>query len=310
MDHTAVLESLCRVCGRLLFTKSWKTRYPCKDFLNQLHTVFDILAGSDDPNIHPTHICHACKGVMKKTKLGYHHRTVVFEGWCAHAEDEGNCTVCKHYKALKQPGRPKKTIRTPGRPPTISSQHCIEWVKDVAPDSLVLPDTPINVCGVHLHLPLSELNCPICCDILNQPVELVTCGRMVCAECMCRWLDQHNSLSCPCCYTDHLEDFNTIKKAPSLVVTSISRLCVVCGNCDNHMKLDTWKDHHCTSTSPEVLPNTSVEDVLHQPISAPLTPIEQKLQTSLARRSMTDEHVLQLKTGGKVIQNEYIQKLT
>lgn len=296
MDHTTILERLCRVCGRMLRTKSVKTVYCCNLYLEDLHTVFG-LAGSDDPNTHPKHFCHACKVVVDKSKTGYRHNTTVFEGWGTHTE--GNCAVCLHYQALQRGGRPKKAKR-PGRPPTASPRYCIDRVHDIAPPPLILPDQPIKICDVHLHLPLSELNCPLCNDILNQPIQLVSCGSVVCAQCMCRSLEhQQANVVCPCCNTDHIKHFTSIREAPSLVVSSLKSLCVVCERCSSHTPLGTYKEHHCTPQA--VSPNTSIEDVLDQPLSTPLTSIEQKLQTSLARRSMTGEKVLKLKTGGKVM---------
>lgn len=280
----------------MLTTKSVKTVYSCCDFSDDLHRVFQ-LAGPDDKSIHPTHFCHACKVVVDKSESShYSHRTTVFEHWGAHTE--GHCTVCLHYQALQRGGRPKKTKRSCGRPPTSSPRYCIDRVQEVAPPFLILPDKHFTTCDVHQHFPISELNCPLCCDILNQPIELVTCGAIVCAECMHKWLKVQNHLACPCCYTDHLKDFSTIRQAPSLVVTAIRSLCVVCEQCTSHMQLWMYQEHTCTPQA--VSPNTSIEDVLEQPLSAPLTPIEQKLQTSLARRSMTGEKVLHLKTGGKV----------
>ena len=303
MDHSTVLERLCRVCGRLLVSKSIKTKYACREFLDQLHAVFGISARDDHPNTHPTHFCHACKVVTQKaTDTSYQHRTSVFEGWCSHEEGEDECSVCQHLTSMQRGGRPKKIKRTPGRPPSIGTKYCIDRVRQVAPPLLIPPQEHVSVCELHLRLPLTELNCQICEELLSQPIELVTCGSIVCAECICKWLQHQSHLACPCCYSDHLRDFTTIRQAPSLVVTSISSLCVICGQCKSHVQLHKYSDHHksCTPSTPEVLLNTSVEDIIHQPVSAPLTPIEQKLQTCLARRSVTDENVLMLKTGGKV----------
>ena len=57
----------------------------------------------------------------------------------------------------------------------------------------------------------------------------------------------------------------------------------------------------CT-THTRVTSDSSVEDVLRRPLTLPLTPVEQKLQTSLARRSMSGspEDILRIKTGGRV----------
>ena len=89
----------------------------------------------------------------------------------------------------------------------------------------------MSACCTCISQYLSYVHCLICFDIIRQQVELVTCERISYAQCMCRWIDQHSEPACPCCYADHLKDFSTIKKAPSLVVTSINSLCAVCANC-------------------------------------------------------------------------------
>ena len=66
-----------------------------------------------------------------------------------------------------------------------------------------------------------------------------------------------------------------------------------------------YNDHarsNCTTHSHQVSSSTSVVDVLSQPLTSPLTAVEQKLQTSLARRSLSNspDEVLQMKTGGRV----------
>lgn len=92
MDHKAVLEILCRVCGRIAITKTQKTKYNCTDFL-ELSTVFGLSVDEDDPLKHPAHFCHACKIVMGKaiSKPHFRHQTSTFEGWCTHHEED--CTV-------------------------------------------------------------------------------------------------------------------------------------------------------------------------------------------------------------------------
>lgn len=122
---------------------------------------------------------------------------------------------------------------------------------------------------------------------------------IVCAECLCGWLQCQDSLACPCCYSDHLRDYSTIKAA---VISSIGSLCVICHKCNQHVQLNLYSDHSCKPLGMQVSPQTSVDYVLQQPTTAPLTAIEVKLQTSLARRSLgsSTENVLQLKTGGKV----------
>lgn len=128
----------------------------------------------------------------------------------------------------------------------------------------------------------------------------------MCAECLCSKVKQQNNLLCPCCNTDHLQDFSTIQQAPPLVVNVIGGLCVVCQNCQAHLQLRSYKEHlakSCSPSTPQVSTQTSVEDLLHKPLTAPLTTLEQKLQTNFARRTLSSSPrgVLQIKTGGKVV---------
>lgn len=312
MDHRAVLERLCRICGRLSITKTMKTKYLCKDFWQKLTMVFAISTQPDDPNRHPTHFCHACKLAMVKAvnQNSFQHQTITFQGWCAHAED--SCAVCEHFAGLQRrgQGRPKKVKRTPGRPPDISPRYCMDHIRVVAPPPLSPSASDITICEVHLQLPLSAFHCPICCDIFSGPIELVTCGNVVCAECACKWLEHQQRLTCPCCYTDHLNDFSTIRQAPALVVSMVESLCVICVRCKNHIQLKGYRDHSCQPHQVVPQSSSSIDDLLHQPSTAPLTPIEQKLQTSLARRSLTEDSTLHLRTGGKVKTNAHTHNIS
>ena len=232
--------------------------------------------------------------MISKAGPYYTHKTVVFEGWCAHGD---SCTVCQHYTTLQRGGRPPKTKKQ-GRPPAISSRYCIQHIRQVAPPPFTSPDLKVRVCEQHLGVSnASEFNCPICLEVLRSPIQLVTCGSVVCAECLCSKVQ--DTLVCPCCSLDHLQDFTSIKTAPPLVVNVIGGLCIVCEKCHNHIKLKNYNSHLCTTSPQQVLPHTSIDEILNQPLTAPLSALEQKLQTNLARRS-SDEGILQLKTGGKV----------
>lgn len=307
MDHSVVLEKLCRVCGKSIVTKSGKSKHPCRDYLDELHRVFGVSAHSDDPTTHPMYFCHSCKLVLHKSTKMYQHRTVIFEGWCGHEED--SCTVCEHYNKIQRGGRPRKVTSTLGRPADISPRYCVDHIHNISPPALIPANETVTACTRHC-TSVANFKCPICCETLRQPIELVTCGYIVCAECLCGWLQCQDSLACPCCYSDHLRDYSTIKAAPSLVISSIGSLCVICHKCNQHVQLNLYSDHSCKPLGMQVSPQTSVDDVLQQPTTAPLTAIEVKLQTSLARRSLgsSTENVLQLKTGGKVSKTIRIKK--
>ncbi len=123
----------------------------------------------------------------------------------------------------------------------------------------------------------------------RRPSEHQAGLRAWCVLCVCKWLQQNNSLTCPCCYADHFSDFTTIRQAPPLVVSMVESLCVVCTRCSSHVELKAYNHHLCQPcpSQHQVVSHSSIDDLLHQPLTAPLTPIEQKLQTSLARRSLT-----------------------
>ena len=268
--------------------------------------VFQISIKSDSPDIHPPFFCHSCKIVLLKASSAvkqYQHMTVVFEGWCTHVED--SCQVCEHYHSLQRRGRPKKVKRTAGRPPTTSPRYCVDHIREIAPPPLA-PLAEVDVCTHHNQGALTELTCLICCGVLTSPVEIVSCQSVVCAECLCSWIQHSSDLACPCCYDHHLRDYSTgIRSASTLILHLLGSLCVICGRCQSHVQLDAHTDHAkggCTTHTRRVSSYSSVDDVLRRPLTSPLTPVEQKLQTSLARRSMSGspEDVLQMKTGGRV----------
>ena len=205
---------------------------------------------------------------------------------------------------MQRGGRPLKRVHK-GRPAAISTTYCTKHVEQLVSDQSSQP--PYLVCHSDHHqvLDLSILKCTICCDLLNTPVELVTCGSNVCAGCLCAKLKQNDSLVCS---TTHLTDYSTIREASTLIQTMLGSVCVLCKKCHGHMRLKNLSEHAANSCSTHLLPVSpvSVEQVLEQPATAPLTPLEEKLQTSLVKRSLStspDNRVVQLKTRGQVIKN-------
>ena len=268
--------------------------------------AFGIDTTSDSPDTHPQHFCHACKNVLHRAKTQeYQHRKQLFMEWCEHRD--GSCKVCQHFDTIRKGGRPWKGQRTPGRPSNNSPRYCAENVRAIAPPSFVLEHhiTP-RICEEHQVVDLKELHCPICCDILQSPVELVDCRAVVCAECCCSWLQYCEETTCPCCYGNYLQDFSTVRPAAQLVLSLLGGLCVMCDKCGGHMRLESYSQHvdsgcrvHCNSPSQD----TTIDNILRQPITTPLTSVELTLQSKLAKRSSAttpEENVLRIKTGGQV----------
>jgi hypothetical protein len=154
---------------------------------------------------------------------------------------------------------------------------------------------------------LGELECPICRDTLQRPVELVDCCTMVCVD--GTWLEHSTNTNCPCCHSDHLRNFSSIRQASPLILSVLASLCVVCSKCGDHMRQDTYSEHvdsscrSCSSSSQDS-PDTSIDEIMSRPLSTPLTAVEQKLQVKLAKRSLAaspEKNILEIKTGGQVI---------
>ena len=146
---------------------------------------------------------------------------------------------------------------------------------------------------------LKELCCPICCEVLDCPVEVIDCQAAVCADCCFSWLEHCQSTSCPCCYSDHLQDFSTVIPASQLVLRLLGSLCVICGECMGHVRLEAHVEAGCIINSNPSSQNTTVEDLSNQSLTTPLTPVELKLQSKLAKRSLATSPDENIKTGGQ-----------
>ncbi len=261
-NHTSKLEKLCRVCGGQLGKGKSARRYTCSNYHADLKETFSIDTHLDEPHKHPTQFCHPCKNAIYFNKKD--NRTLY--DWKDHRES--TCLICSP-PPLKL-GRPKRQPKT-GRPPIVSYQSAIKHIKSLATsisDKDLVTDT---------HVPL-EFQCPICLNLLHQPIELTVCQTYVCASCCCEWLRQSKSLSCPCCYRDHLDDYcNTIKSPPDIILTALKVICT-------------------GATS------SSCDDVLRKSQASPLSHLDEKLLSSLLRRSLSSSvsPTLQVKTGGQV----------
>ena len=212
--------------------------------------------------------------------------------------------------APRHPKKRRKTRKgqhTPGRPPSKSPRYCIQQILKIAPSTFVLEHhTTPRICDVQQVVELEELQCPICCDILRSPVELTDCRSVVCAECCCSWIDYCEDTSCPCCYSDHLKDFNTVRPASQLLLTLLGGLCVICSVCERHVRLELYNQHihnGCQIYHNSPPQDTTIDEILSRPITIPLTSVEQKLHIKLAKRALAsspEENVLKIKNGGQV----------
>ena len=102
--------------------------------------------------------------------------TVMFDGWESHGNDM--CCVCKHGKAKEM-----QAHCSTGRPLEVSLRRLVKHMELTAPPPFV-PSMlhPPTIAG---YVSLLNTECPLCLEVLNSPIELVTCGAIVCSSCCC-----------------------------------------------------------------------------------------------------------------------------
>ena len=83
--------------------------------------------------------------------------------------------ICDHFSSLKRKGRPKKNYHH-------SKMLMHKTISNCTPTSCTNP-TYIKeyIFDMNAPLPRKDIECPICCDVLHQPVQL-DCGALVCSN--------------------------------------------------------------------------------------------------------------------------------
>ena len=92
------------------------------------------------------------------------------------------CAVYVNMGKVKKGGRPRKCklIVRPGRPLEVSLRRLVKHMELTAP----LPFVPsmLHPPTIAGYVSLLNAECPLCG---NSPIELVTCGAIVCSNCCC-----------------------------------------------------------------------------------------------------------------------------
>ena len=169
MEHSTVLDNLCRVCVKAILTKSAKVKHSCTQHTENLMRVFGISIDNDDPDTHPQHFCHPCHLIIHKARTyggDYRHRTSAYNGWCRHIE-EGSCRVCEHYSELQKEDQRNWCILAVGQPKVLCSA-----CERLLHHPLVESATAISICQAHQAIDPSQLHCPLCCGVLVSPLSL------------------------------------------------------------------------------------------------------------------------------------------
>ena len=202
-------------------------------------------------------------------------------------------------------GQNRKETKKRGRPADLQTT-IIDHLETTAPLSLFpAMDRPEH----QLTEVSCDLSCPICCIVLDRPLQLA-CGNVVCFDCCYKYISSATSrpITCLCCYHHHLEPA-TISAPPSMVLNLLSGLLVTCGRgCGRLVRANLYIKHceskcvgfyHQEVNSPSKM---TLRDVLSKPTNLPPTPVEKKVTQHLVRRLLDEspQQVIRVPTRGQV----------
>ena len=207
--HLKELEKHCRVCARKL--ARFCVKYECAKFSKDLIHTFDLTTTTDEPAVHPHQLCHGCYNVLMRARnardTGKPYKPSVSPfNWHSHVS-EGDCGVCKHFQTTASGGRPTKC--KVGRPQSISVKSAITYLHSVAPPSFFSNSISRQL----IHSPAAEddeFQCDLCSHVVDRPIHLTTCNRLVCMSCLCRALEDAKQCQCPFCKGSHVQDYATM----------------------------------------------------------------------------------------------------
>ena len=217
--HQEILGKHCRICGKAL--ARFKVRYSCDHRRDELEGTFGVPVSGDSADVHPVSFCHSCYNVLARARKAkgdnrVYTPSVELFSWSPHV---ANCAVCDHFQKAASGGRPRK--KKIGRPSASSTRSVITHLHTIAPAPFfnTVDVRSLTVQSTSSSVPISDLVCPMCSLIVDRPIQLTTCNKLVCLDCLCSSLSE-GGFGCPCCRDDHLEDQNTMV-CPSPVVMKI-----------------------------------------------------------------------------------------
>ena len=292
---------------------------------------FGLNVSNDDPEIHPTRFCNLC--YLSPTRV----EGPVF--WHIHTDE--NCVTCSFAKEKIKGGRPKKVKRGRKGPPKETSSETraqlpretvhniatkIEEIGKISPisDRLQIPRFQFS------ETVKEDFYCPVCKDVLCQPVETV-CEHYFCGGCLKDvMLNSGIPFNCPVCKTQ-LNAAEQTKRPSRMVLTLIAELKVKCADCGGEFSYEGQNNHFCAKSVDEPAQpgqNPVVEAKPLNPIPGPagdppiavtleeamedlrqgkITPEVEKMGTLFVKsklKTSADGKTTLLKTRGKVLLNQ------
>ena len=209
--------------------------------------------------------------------------------------------VCHHFRHIQAGGLP---VETTGRPKDIVRELTAELTAMAPPPFFSAPPPAIH------RQANSEILCPVCMDIVDQPLDLL-CGNLVCLHCCVGWVTSSARQDCLCCYNCLLHH----ARAPSrLTMTMIGSQLVECPRgCNRIVKLEYYQSHvqsKCRShfehsiLSPS---RTTVREILDRD-GVEATPTERMVAQHVVKKIMAEAgkgQMIQLPTRGQVYSVNY-----
>ncbi len=308
--HQQQLSQHCRVCAHAIKAKAYK--YPCNKYSKELGTAFGVKVGGDCPEVHPTCFCNTCYVKMRQYNSasgGCINSALVPYNWQEHSATD--CLTCDMFNWHTKAGRPRKTRKNRGRPGKNSNKGVIESLHQSAPPTWKVSE-PLSLSRFlppAANVSLTDLQCALCMCIVDRPVEM-SCGKLVCCECIVRHLQDNESqpISCQCCGSSH--DVSP-RPAAEVIVKVVGSLLVHCehSGCGDVVQLQKLRGHMesgCRMSGAPSPSKTTVSQILARPLSAPPTNAERKVATSIVKRLIntgSSPDVVSLPTAGQVSSN-------
>ena len=227
--HSAALEGLC---GSRLSKE--RVTYQCAEHTSGLTRAFLVDVSKDKAEVHPARFCNncyrACKQHSNLEREGKDYNYAIqVQQWSQHTTD---CNTCNIFTNSKKGGRPRKQTKNRGRSPTHTAKVTRAELRNEI-RSLAGPqykgNMPLSPARFVSLVNLKNLVCPMCNCAVDQPVE-TCCSHLLCAECLCRWLDMTRSAPvCPVC-SNQLENTSSICTPSPIVQKTLMELQVHCDN--------------------------------------------------------------------------------
>ena len=199
--------------------------------------------------------------------------------------------------------RPRNERKNRGHPGNNSMHTVWKHLNTIAPTGFQVVQ-PSQFHTAASNISLADFQCPSCTNILNRPIQLTLCGKMVCMGCFVAHMKGGSGV-CPGCSSHHEHGIDNVQSPPEVVVKLIGRLytsgvraLLASNTCSCRISLASGCRQHL-----QLPPDPTVGQLLSQSPHTPTTAIERRVATSLVKRMLAEspeENIVELVTGGQV----------